>query len=270
MAQNGIPANEDVNITKVNRVFGGIQFPSDPMAVQPMPGKDLPVNFFVRFSFADAETANDMLDSIKDKGSKTIKVGDKTYYSPDDGQTPPNLRLHMVNEKTVEMGTERYIMLPDRKVTKTSLNKYWSQVPKSAAIRLSIDLESNREVIDQLMEMAKASAPSDAAPFLDLINDLAGITLGVDFDSDTMLMLRASGKNEEGTEKLFSGINGLLGMGRFFGQQSLTNAPLDEAAKGVFKEMLNSLKANTEGDVISVDIKKPEKFDDVIGQMMGK
>ena len=270
MAQSGIPANQDINITKVNRIFGGIQLPTDPSAMQVMPGTDLPINFFVRIKFEDSETANEMMDSVKEKGSKTHELNGKTYFSPDDGQTPPNLRLHKVDDTTVEMGTERYVMLKDRNVNSKPLSQYWAQVPKSSAIRLSVDLESNREMIDQVVEMAKANAPSDAAPYLRLLGDLAGLTLGIDFESETMLMLRASGKDEAATEKLSSGIDGILGLGRFFGGQSLSNAPLDDAAKGVFKDVLDSLKANTDGNVVNVDIKKPSEFDKVVGDLMNK
>ena len=271
MQQNGVPENEDFDVMKLDRVFGGIQIPKDPSALQIQPGDDLKLNFFMRFEFQDSASAAEMLDSIKEKGSNTYEVDGKTYYGPDDNQmAPSNIRAHMVNKSTVEMATERYALLPNRNVVSTALAGFWKQVPKDSAIRLSLDLESNREVVDTLMEQAKAGAPSEAEPFLALIDDLSGLTLGLDFDADTLLFLRASGKDSEGTEKLMSGINGLLGMGKFFGQQGLAQSGMDGEAQGVFKELLKSLNAKTEGNTVKVDINKPEGFDGVIGKMMGQ
>ena len=270
MAQQGIPENEDFDITKVNRMFGGMQIPKDPAAMQPQPGEELGTNFFVRFEFEDSSAATEMIENISSKGSKTMEVGGKTYYIPDDGEAPPNLRLHQVNSNTVEMATERYAMLKDRNVVSTGLKEYWGQVTKGNAIRISFDLESNREVIDMMMQQAKAGAPPSAEPFLNLVDDLAGLTMAMDFDSDKLMILRATGKDTEGTEKLRDAIDGMLGMGKFMGQSQLAQSPLDDNAKKVFGEILKSLKATAEGNTVSVDIGKPDGFDDVVKGMMGQ
>ena len=91
--------------------------------------------------------------------------------------------------------------------------------------------------------------------------------MGMDFDSDKLMTLRASGKDSEGTEKLQTAIDGLLGMGKFMGQSQL--AQMDDNSKKVFGAILKSLKANSEGTTVSVDIVKPEGFDDVVKGMMG-
>ena len=165
MASQGIPNNEEFDITKVNRVFGGVQIPTDPAAMQALPGQELGMNFFMRFEFADAASADQMVDSIKSQGVKTHEVNGTTYYSPDDSQAPPNLRLHKVNSSTVEMATERYALLKDRNVISKQLGNYWKQLPKDTAIRLSIDLESNRDIINVMMDQAKLGAPPSAEPF---------------------------------------------------------------------------------------------------------
>lgn len=268
MAAQGLPDNQEFDITKVNRIFGGVQIPTDPADLQPTPGQDLPMNFFMRFEFADSDSATQMVDSVKNQGSKEHTVNGKTYYSPDDAQAPPNLRLHKVNSSTVEMATERYALLKDRNVISKQLGNYWKQLPKDTAIKICIDLESNREVIDTMMAQAKLGAPPSAEPFLSLVDDLAGFTMGMDFDSDKLMTLRASGKDSEGTEKLQNAIDGLLGMGKFMGQSQLAN--MDEGSKKVFGEILKSLKANSEGNTVSVDVVKPEGFDDVVKGMMGQ
>ena len=268
MQKNGIPQSDDFDIKKVNRIFGGVQIPGNPAAFQPQPGADLETNFFVRFEFSDAAAATQMIDSFKDKGTKTHDVGGKTYYSPDDGQAPPNLRLHKADDNTVEMGTARYVFQKDRKLQTAQLGEYWKQIPNDAAWRISVDLESNRAVIDQMMQMASATAPPDAEPFLKIVNDLAALSLAVDFSSDKMLMLRAIGKNSEGAERLQAGIDGMLGMGKFFGQQGLSQSGLDEQAQKVFGAFLKSLKANSDGNTVKVDVVKPEGFDEVIANML--
>ena len=269
MASRGIPQSDGFDVTTVNRIFGGMQIPDDPAAMQPQPGQDLQTNFFMRFEFADSTSADKMVDSIKTQGAKTHEVNGTTYYSPDDAQAPPNMRMHKVNQSTVEMATERYALLKDRNVISKPLGNYWKQLPSDTALRLCIDLESNREVIDVLLDQAKSGAPPNAEPFLNLVNDLAGFTFGMDFDSEKLLTLRASGKDSEGTEKLRDAIDGLLGMGKFMGQSSLSGSPLDDDAKKVFGEILKSLKANSEGNTVSVDITKPEGMDEVIKGMMG-
>ncbi len=270
MDQQGIPRDENFDFTKVNRIFGGIQIPADPSAMQPRPGEDLPFNFFVRFEFSESDAAKKLLDGIKDQGSKEHNVNGKTYYSPSSGAEPPNLRVHSVNSTTIEMGTERYVMLKDRNVVSKSLAGYWKQIAKGNAFRVSVDLESNREVVDMMMEQAKATAPSGAEPMLNLVDDLAGLSIGLDFDSDDLLTLRASGKDDEATKNLQSGIDGLLGMGKFMGQSQLSNAPVDDKAKEMAKQVLDQLKATVEGNSVIVNIKKPDGLDDMAKEMMGR
>ena len=270
MKQQNIPENEDFDVTKVNRIQGGIQIPADAASLQPQPGEDLKTNFFFKIEFTDSSAANQMIDSFKTKGSIEHLVDGKIFYSPPDGSAPPNLRMHLASENTVEMGTERYVFLKNRNVVSAKLAENWKQMPNDAAIRLSIDIESNREVVNQMMEQAKAAGGPQAEPFLMLVDDLAALSLGIDFDSEKMLMLRAVGNDSEGTEKLRSGIDGMLGMGKFAGMQGLSQAPIDEDARKVFNEMLKSLKATAEGNTVQVDINKPAGFDETIAKMLGQ
>ncbi len=270
MKQQNIPENEDFDITKVNRISGGIQIPDDPAGFQPQPGEDLKSNFYVRIEFTDSGAANEMIDSFKKKEAKEHLVDGKTYYSPVGGDAPGNLRMHLATENTVEMGTQQYVFLKNRNVVSKSLAEKWKNLPSDAAIRLSIDVESNREVVNQMMEQAKAAGGPQAEPFLMLVDDLNALSLGIDFESDKMLMLRAVGNDSEGTEKLRSGMDGMLGMGKFAAMQGLSQAPMDEDSRKVFNEMLKSLKATAEGNTVQIDIMKPAGFDDTIAKMMGK
>lgn len=270
MEMQGVPQPEDFDLTKIDRIFGGMQFPENMEDMNPQPGEDLKANFFMRFEFSDSGAADEMIESFASKTSKVIEAGSKKYYAPDGDDDPQNLRLHRVNSSTVEMGTERYVMHKDRNVISSGLAANWKKLPKNAALRLSIDVEGNRAAIDQMVEQAKTQAPPPVAPMLALVSDLASFSLGLDFETDTLLMLRASGKDSSSTENLFNGINGMLGMGKMAGKQGLSQAPMPENVKEVFGKIIDSLNAKTEGNTVMVDIKKPEGFDEAIASMMGQ
>lgn len=270
MENNGVPKNDEFDITKVDRIFGGIQFPKDPSALQLAPGQDVPVNFFVRYEFADSESASDMINSITEKGSASEEVDGKTYYMPEGGSAPRNLRMQLVNSTTVEMANERYAYLKDRNVISTGLANSWKQLPKDTAFRLCIDVEGNRELVDQLVAMAKSQADSQFGPMIDLVNDLSALSLGIDMESSNIVTLRASANNSEGTQRLSDGLNGILGMAKFAGKGALQQAPIEDAQKQMAGKILDSLKAVTEGNTVRIDIAKPEGFDDMIGGVRGE
>ena len=267
MNKLNVPNTNDVEVSKMNRVYGSIQVPESPLTLHIGPGEDLPLNFYLRFEFKDKDSAEEMFNEIKDGGSDTHEVNGKTYYSPNDGRTPPNLRLHRIDDTTFEMGTEKYVMQSDRNFLTKRLADFWKQVPGSTAMRLSLDIESNRAAVSELIEMAKLNVPAEVEGMLNLVGDMHAFTMGVDLDAKKMLMLRASAKDSEATEKLRKGLDGILAMGKYAGMQQVQNSDMEEEEKKTLTTMLSGLKATADGNVVSINIEKADGLENVVDRL---
>ena len=208
-----------------------------------------------------------MLKSIEEQGSKEVKKNGNTYISPADGEAPPNLMAWLASDKTFELGTEGYVASKGRDFLSSSLAKVWKSNPKSNAIRLSVDVESNRKFVNEAMKMARQQAPPSVQGFLGMVDDLSTLSLAIDVDSKDLVVLTATGKDESNAKNLDAAINGLLGMGRMMGQQALNNPDMDEASKKTMTELLGSLKAETKGNTVTLRVPKPEGFEAMLKKM---
>lgn len=246
---------------KAKRVFATAQAPSDFSEVATMePGKPLPFNFIMQVDFADSESAKSMLEPMEKVGSKEVKKNGKTFLAPDDPSAPENLWAHIAKEKTFEMGTEDYITKNSRDFLSKKLNSIWSKNPKPNAIRISIDVESNRKFVKEAMKVARREAPPQMQGFLAIVDDVSTLSLAVDLDNANLLSIVATAKDEESTKNLNAAINGLLGMGRLMGTQALSAGDMDEASQNTMKELLGSLKTKVNANEVTVTVPKPAGF----------
>lgn len=255
------------DVTNANRVFATVQFPDDFIKLTVPRGKALPFNFLMQVDFADAESAKNMIEPLRDIGVTEVEKNGKTFLAPKGEDAPENLLFHAGKEKSVEMGTEDYITKNSRDFPTKKLASLWSKNAKPNAIRLSIDVESNRKFVTQAMEVARERVPPTMQGLLGAVDHLATISLSADFDNANLLSIVATGKDEESTKTLNAAINGLLGMGRLMGNQSLSAGNMDEESKNTVKQLLDSLMTKVSGNEVRVTVPKPAGFDAMIKKL---
>ncbi len=264
------PGQADIDIKKIDRVYGGMTAPASMQEAQSVmtaasPPDKFPVNFFVRVVFSDKDAATAMLDSLKTDG-RVVEANGKTYIAPPANDNPQNMRAHLADDKTFEIGTTDYITRSDRNVFTKSLVANWEKLSKNDAIRISIDVTGMQDVFNEGMDMARQQAPPEMMGVVEMGSSLAGLSVGMDIDSDTMLTLIAYGKDSEGAENIKDGLNGMLALAKMQAQQSMDM--LEEDQQAAAKQVMKALKAQTEGNAVMIKIPKPDGFEEIIDGML--
>ncbi len=273
MLQQVLPPGQEssnIDIKKIDRVYGGMTAPASMQEAQSVitaasPPAKLPVNFFVRVVFSDKDAATAMLDSLKTNG-RVVEANGKTYIAPPENDNPQNMRAHLADDKTFEIGTTDYITRSDRNVFTKSLVANWEKLSKNDAIRISVDVTGMQGLFDEGMDMARQQTPPEMTGVVEMGSSLAGLSVGMDMDSDTMLTLIAYGKDSEGAENIKDGLNGMLALAKMQAQQSMDM--LEEDQQAAAKQVMKALKAETEGNAVMIKIPKPDGFEEIIGGML--
>ncbi len=269
-AQSGMSADFDWN--DVNRVFGAMSLPESVAEFEEMQGGDvLNLDMFVRVQFVDSAAAEEMMAEIREKGVET-DIGGKTFYRPPaEDDVPENLMVTMIDDKTVEMGTEDYLTGGTGPgLFAAGLATAWDSMPEDA-IRIAVDIDSARSLIDEAIDMAKQQA--EGAPMVGPIMDLAkkanDMRLSMDFKDGNLLTFGATSVDEETAEDLRSGLDGLLGVAKFSsGQAVKTLREQDEQLANVLSQILDALTATRDGDQVQVVIPRPDGFEEALGKLM--
>lgn len=242
----------------VQRIFGAACMPA---GMEEFDQPDLPesVQFFVRMEMTDLESAQNLLDSMQ---GEEVELNGQTYFSPQEG-----FYAHVIeDENTIEIGTEKYLTQATRRVFTERLDAAFKKTP-DFGIRIVADLESESELISEMVETAKEEGEPMMAPMLDLIDNAGDLSICIDFDSDNLLSIAATGNNEEDAEELRGGLDGLLGMAKMFGGAAAGEIP-DADMADMAKEFLESLQATRDGMTVRIDIPRPEGFENAIRQAL--
>ena len=253
----------------VIRIYGGMTAPANiqdaQSAMTPNGTANLPVNFFFRVVFSDKEAATAMLDSLKESGT-TVVVDGKTYVTPP-AQEPQNLRAHLVDDKTFEVGTTDYVTRPDRNVFTKALLTNWKELSDTDAIRISIDVAGMQGLFDEGLEMARDQAPPEMFGVIEMGTNLAGLSLGFDMDSENLLTVIANGKDADATESLKDGLNGLMAIAKMQAPGMMVMLQDDQQKKAA-EQMVEALKAKSKGNSVMIKIPKPDGFEEIIGGLL--
>jgi len=97
-------------------------------------------------------------------------------------------------------------------------------------------------------------------------SDLAGLSVSMDVDSKQMLGLTFIAKDAKGAENMKDGLNGLLGLAKMQAQQGM--AMLQDDQKAAAEQVMDALKAKTDGTAVMIQIPKPDGFEEMIGGML--
>ena len=250
--------------SKLLRVVGAMSAPASVAEAQSLSAGQMPVNFYARMQFEDAVGADKMIDKAETESGGKIERDGKTFYRPKaDGKNPENLLMHRVDETTVEIATESYAFLPNRDVLSQGLQNAWAKTGDDS-IRLAIDVEAASDVITEAVEMGQASVkgtPQEAqmSAYLGLIDNMKNLRLAIDFSNENLLTIQATGVDEKQAKELQGGLDAILGLGKMMGGLQLQGLQQqDPQAGAVAAQVLDALKANREGDEVSVMIPHPE------------
>lgn len=256
--QDNMGAQSDFDPEKVERIFGAASLP-DSMEEFNEPDPPESVQFFVRMKMVDADSAQELLDTMN---GEEVELEGEAYISPAEG-----IYAHLIeDENTLEIGTEKYITLNSRRVFTERLDAAFKKTP-DFGIRLVVDLASESELISEAVDEAMADAPPMMEPILGLIENAEDLSICIDFDSDNLLSIAATGKDEEKAEELRGGLDGLLGMAKMLGSSGVDEIPDPDMAK-LAKDFLDSLRATRDGLTVRIDIPHPEGLDEAIKQAL--
>lgn len=254
--------SDDLDPASLSRVFGALSLPDNIAAFTLAPGDALPLEMFSRVEISDSKTFAEALEKMAEK-SQEVTIGSKTFMKPDGQAAPDGMLYQKVDEKTIEMGTEKYLTREDREVMSDGLNKAWDMAPDHA-IRVVVDVDGMEALKEQIIETVGEMAPQGIA-YAELLNNINNLRLTLDFAGKELLTLSATGKDEELAEEFADGLDSLL----LFAKIGLdpNSAPNDEAAN-VIQEISDSLKANIDGNEVSIKIPRPEGFDSFVEGMI--
>lgn len=254
-----------LDVEKVNRIYGGVQPPADMGQFQMMQRNDpLPINFFVRIEFADPTAADSLWSELDTDDAGRHEVDGTEYLSPPEG-VMPNIRAHKLDERTIEIGTDRYLYRSDRDVFGAGVEEQWSKLPEAGGVRIAVDIAAAQELVDQGLDLARRQAPPEAFGLIELATKIGAIALCVDLESDHLLKLITVGRDERAAEDLESGLNGLLGMVKM--QAGGMVEILDAQAREIVQPIMDSLKTQRAGTDVVLAIPKPEGFDEFVSVM---
>ncbi len=254
------------NIERIRGVFCLPDSVSDVM--EPPVGQPLPMDVLVRIEFDNGEAADDMYAAISASPlAEEIEVDGHTYIRPLDEMT--NLRVHQFDLSTIEIATETFLMTEPFDLLSPGLESAWSQMPEQT-VRIAIDLDGRRDFVDELVELARSNSPPALGGVFDLVNMAKDVRLGADLEAENLLTVTATAQDEDQAKQLRSGLDGLLGIAKFTGQQHLSalESESPEDAK-IARELFDSLKATRDGVQVHVRIPRPDLFDVFTSRLLG-
>ncbi|MEM9942710.1 MAG: hypothetical protein AAF939_14195 [Planctomycetota bacterium] len=270
MAAMGQTGEDEPDPSKMDRLFGAMTLPGSVQEAMGLQMGQFPMELFARMKFDDTAEAEKFLNMAKEDNSGTIEKNGKTYYkTPDEGG--PMMLLHAIDANTIEVGTEEFVT-DDPSVMPFSdgLKSAWSNVPKDQSLRLVLDLDGAKDLINEAVEMGKQQGgdPMTQA-YLELVDNIKDLRISLDLVGDNLLTIQAAGVDAEQAEEFKEGLDALLGTAKLAGGAGLIqlkDANPDAAAVG--KSILDSLNAKLDGTEVSVVVPKPAKFDEVVSKLI--
>ncbi|MGI9518093.1 MAG: hypothetical protein ACR2NP_13650 [Pirellulaceae bacterium] len=267
-AQTGM--SSDFDWKDVNKMFGAMSLPETVAEFEEMQnGEVLNLDMFVRVQFVDSAAAEKLMTEIREEGVET-EIDGQTYYSPpEDADMPPGILATLVDDKTFEMGTEAYVRGGTGSgLFSNGLTSAWDSMPEDA-IRIAIDIDSARDLINEAVEMVQETAPPPSGTMVALVTKANNIRFSMDFKDGNLMTLAATGTDEDSAEELRSGLDGILGMAKFGAGQGIEQMrQQDEQLADVMTQILDALTATRDADQVQVVIPRPDGFEDAMEKLM--
>jgi len=261
-----------VDPSKLVRVFGMASAPESVDDLQNMQGGSLPVEFSMRMEFKDASSASAAMKEITEKSGESFQRNGRTFYRPDENDdTPENLVASQLDSTTIEVGTETYAFMADQKQAFTAgLQQAWSRVSDGKdAIRIVLDLEGARSLIDQALDMAGSAGDPMVEGFLDVIPGINDIVITMDLSGGNLLGLAMSCKDSASAQQLNDALSGIFGLAKMFGGQAVGELrQQDPQLADVAQSLLRALTPKMNQNVVEVNIPKPTGMEEAVKNAM--
>lgn len=260
--------------SELARVFGAACLPenlNEVLAMTTGPPKDgLPFEFFLRIKFTATEPLERMQSRLAERSETITLDNGKEYLTPKGGESGL-IFAHQVDKTTFEVGTKAYLMQSKRNFFTAGLKTAFASAPNES-VRLVVDLETNRELLQQAAEIAKQELDPISSAYLDLIDNAKSLTITSSMGSENLLSLIAEANNDSDAEELAEGIDGLLGASKIaFGLMTAQMAPLAtpemQEPLGMVKGIVDSLAATQSETTVKLLVKKPEGFATAMAQL---
>ncbi|MCP4082413.1 MAG: hypothetical protein GY819_12815 [Planctomycetaceae bacterium] len=268
-SQSGVlPSSVNGDVDKVKRIWGAVQLPEKMADIEAgQANQNLPMEMFIRIEMEDAAAATKMVTELAADSDEVTKDG-KTFYTPKNG--PSNLMARKVDDTTIEVATSQYLEAgTGKELFSSGLTKAWGAFGDEP-IRIAIDLDNARPLVDEGLGMAKEQMDPMMHGMIDMVNKMDNVRITMDLkDGGNLLTLGMTSSDDDTAEELRSGIDGLLGMAKMMGGSQVEQLrQLDGGLADVASALLKSLKADREGDDVQIVIPKPKGFDDALQSMM--
>ena len=260
----------DIKPSEIVRVFGSYCFPKNlrttKRAADSPPEKYYPNELFVRIKFADADVLGRLLALVKEI-SVIVKLEDgKEYMTPKQGLANEFIFFRRVDKTMFEFGTRAYLVQPKRNFFTARLKQAFAAAPKEP-IRIVVDLETRRELIQQKVEQYKSNPNLGfvGGAYLDLLDNVKSLTVTSSISSENLLSVIVEANNDSDAEELAEGIASLLAWNKIEFGKSYTqmDALAEPEMKGPLKKIktiVDSLAVSQSGSTVKVLVEKPDDF----------
>ena len=255
--QAGAARNEvQAVILSAKRMTGALSAPESLQSIMTMsPGQPIPMDFFLKLQFADVDAQAKALANLKEGFEEVTEEGKKRFKPTLDG--PANIRMVVVDATTIELGTLNYLNRPDRLVNTPALNDVWKSMPDHA-IRLAIDFDGARRLLDDAGKMLAEQAEPQFKPFVEMLAQMASLKLSVDATDTNMVAIAITGRDEKTAEDLHVTLDGFLNMAKFMMGAQVAEMKKESPKVGeVLGAILTSLRAVKNGTLVTVEIPRP-------------
>ena len=256
-------------ISNIELIEGVVCLPNALSEIMEPPiEQPLPMDILVRIRFDNGSAADDMYSAIADApAAEEIEVDGRVYIRPTDEMT--NLRLHQLDQRTIEIATESFLMQDPWKLITPGLESAWAQLPDHA-VRLAIDFEGRRDFVDEAVEMGKIMSTSMTG-FIELANVIQDIRVHADLETDQLLGISLACKGEDEAEQVRAALDGALGILKLapalpLGEIARSGGPEDAE---IARQILDAMTATREGVQVQIMIPQPENFSDFLLRQMG-
>jgi hypothetical protein len=252
----------------MDRIFGAMSAPENMESAMAIQMGEMPFDFFVKVSFNDEASVNDLVAKATEKEFETVDHDGESFFKMPEEGGPAGVLMHKVDAKTIELGTEGYLFRPDRNLLTDNL-KAADQNSPNAAVRLALDVAGAKGLVDEMVAMGQQQAPPPFGEFIGLIDNIQDISFILDVSGNDLLKVTATGVNQEDAVELKEGLDSLLGLAK---NGIKTMLPMirqqDPDGAAVMERLSETLNATNENETVSITIPTPEGFEDWVVQQV--
>ncbi|MDA7918732.1 hypothetical protein N9X53_03750 [Mariniblastus sp.] len=268
----GVASEDEPGPNEIDRVFGAMSLPQSMQEAMMAQFGEVKFDFFVKVYFNTEAAVDKVLAEIDSDSAETVENDGKTFYEmPADGPVPAGLvYMQVVDSKTVELGTKKYLFHPNRKLLTDNLMAAAKDSPE-VPIRMAMDFAGAKGLVTELVEMGKQQAGGNgpAGMFIDLLNNVQDLSIMVGMDEKDLLTIKATGMDDEKAKELRGGVDAMLGLAKMSMQQVM---PMVEGTDPDAAKMLGviskALKAKGSGREVLVKIPAPKGLGDFLSKQM--